>query len=255
MKTIKKKIIILLIEAIVCFAILMSATYAFFLVSMQVSMTSINVTVMTTNELVVKEASDPLSIFGNNFNFTIDEEFEMQAVTTVTAHSFFYEFGEPAEDENDEPYGYIVRDYIFFSYGDLDVYLEDNGDIFLTDEEGEEANVVNTLRLTFLSYSEVDDGLGNITRTYQSELPNIYARNKTETIVEQDLDYEEAVIVPSFTTLGVTGGTPVFQTTAYTDNYIRMIIWLEGNDEDTVAEIATAVFSATITLKGVVKDE
>ena len=34
-----------------------------FLVSMQVSMTSINVTVMTTNELVVKEASDPLSIF------------------------------------------------------------------------------------------------------------------------------------------------------------------------------------------------
>ena len=119
----------------------------------------------------------------------------------------------------------------------------------------EEANVVNTLRLTFLSYSEVDDGLGNITRTYQSELPNIYARNKTETIVEQDLDYEEAVIVPSFTTLGVTGGTPVFQTTAYTDNYIRMIIWLEGNDEDTVAEIATAVFSATITLKGVVKDE
>ena len=255
MKHVKKKIILLVIEGLIGLSVLLSATYAFFMMSKEVSLDGINVTVMTTNELLVKEVSDVDGMFTNIFNFTVDEDFIMQAVTTVRAHSFFYEFGEKAEDANDVPYGYIAVDYLFFSPGSLDVYLDDNGGIFHTDEEGEEKDVVEGLRLTFITYSEVDDGLGNITRTYQSALPAIYAKTTTQTIVEQDPDYEEPQIVPSFTTLGVEGGTPVFRTLPGDQNHVRMIIWLEGNDEVTVAAIATAIFSVSILLKGVVVSE
>lgn len=250
---IKKKLFILIFESIAILSFLVSATYAWFRVYYEVDVSSMQVSVETTNDLLVKLADDLVGDFTTNFDFTIDSEFEMQAVTTVTAHSYFYEFGEAAEDEYGVPYGYIAIDYNFFSVGDLDVYLSDaNGAVFTTTETNEDRQkIIYGLRLTFISYTEIDDGMGGTIRTYQEALPAIYALNDTETIVTQDTNYTPSATVPSFTTLG-TSGTPVFSTIGRADNFIRMIIWLEGNDEDTIAALAESTFSVSILLEGVV---
>ena len=256
MKALKRNLLVAIGELLVFVMLFASATYAFLYVATSIKIEDMDLQIQTVGQLLIRNMQDPLDEFSKQITFNLDEENEgiYDEVTTVNGIDFFYEFynQEVLFEE-----GFFVRDFAFISNVDMNVYLDSIGDeIFTTTSTGGEADVVNALRIGFVPFTYDGD-----IKVYEEPPISIYSRLREQTFVYQDPNYQEdqkeieeemvdGIYVDNFTTLGKEGGHILFSVEANVERYVRLLIWVEGNDPDSIAKIAQADFSVNIQFVG-----
>ena len=266
MKKMKRKLFIAISELLIVVLLFSGATFAFFQITTTLNVDQAHLRVQTVSELLVRNMDDPLDEFGNQlvFNLDLEEEIVYDEVTTVDGVNFFYQLPDfnVAEGNN-----YLIRNFSFWAPSDLDVFLTTPGEVFETNETTESMQkVVNVLRVGFIPFVLEDDGQGGEIKVFEEPPISIYSRVRESTFVYQDLNFQEVeeevtnffgetqlvegIYVQNFTQLGV-GGEKVFSVTADEERFVRIVIWVEGNDPNSTAAIAEANFSVYLQLSGV----